>query len=163
MTAAEGAQVLKVLEKLEALEKRVKAVEQLLRRPALTALERALERRPRPADAQTSWHRDGKAIYFIANGKHYYVRRKKLASPYGWRWGCFRENEEVGHAIDVPFADRSNAAPVPAEFGPRTRGGVARFRWTVRGTSLADLTIMPSIDVGTPSCWHGHITNGEIT
>lgn len=40
-------------------------------------------------------------------------------------------------------------------------------RWKVSGTSFADLTLSPSIDLTCggkhPGRWHGFITNGEVT
>lgn len=63
-----------------------------------------------------------------------------------------------GHHILVPFAD----CGLPDEFGPLARDGKTHPRWNVSGDSLANLTLTPSVDVGTASCWHGWITNGEI-
>jgi len=55
------------------------------------------------------------------------------------------------HSILVWFADRN----VPDMAVPRPR-------WHAEGTSLKDLTLRPSIDLGAGD-WHGFITNGEIT
>lgn len=57
-----------------------------------------------------------------------------------------------GHRLVVWFADRG----VPAEREP------GPGRWTARGTGLGDLTLAPSIAVGEPVCWHGHIEEGRI-
>lgn len=65
------------------------------------------------------------------------------------------------HAIIVSFANPKNAPPAPDSAVSRSRAGIPT-RWLMNGTNLADLTLSPSIDVGTPSCWHGFITNGEI-
>jgi hypothetical protein len=65
------------------------------------------------------------------------------------------------HAIIVPFKNPQNAPPVPANHGPTSRDGSHHPRWTMSGTGLGDLTLSPSIDVGTPSCWHGHVVNGR--
>jgi hypothetical protein len=66
------------------------------------------------------------------------------------------------HGLIVPFANPRNA-PVPdGNFGIRARDGVTRPRWTMSGSSLGDLTLSPSVDVGEPSCWHGHITAGQV-
>lgn len=95
-----------------------------------------------------------------------------LCSPccYGVERGC--------HYVLVPFTNPRNAAPVPAGFQPEPK-------WTMTGTCLDDLTISPSVDctVERPEhveahraaglgpgecwpgrrCWHGFITNGEVT
>lgn len=82
------------------------------------------------------------------------------------------------HGVIVPFANPRNAPAVPAAFEPTPR-------WQVSGTCLGDLTLTPSIDctVDPPEhaearraaglepgecrpgrrCWHGFITNGEVT
>lgn len=58
------------------------------------------------------------------------------------------------HWILVWFKDRN----VPAEAEPIAR-------WTATGTGYDDLTLHPSINaqVSDPNCWHGWITNGEVT
>lgn len=67
------------------------------------------------------------------------------------------------HAILVSFTNPRGCAPAPPEAGSQSRDG-GPSRWEiVGGAGLDDLTLKPSIDVGTPSCWHGHITNGEVT
>lgn len=70
---------------------------------------------------------------------------------------CFAKNGgPVGtHGLIVTFRDRG----VPDHLGSRGTSGAAS-RWAVTGASLADLTLRPSIDVG---CWHGFVTNGEVT
>jgi Family of unknown function (DUF6527) len=65
------------------------------------------------------------------------------------------------HGVIVSFANPRGCAPAPADAGSRSRNG-GPSRWTMSGTGLADLTLTPSVDVGTPSCWHGFITNGEV-
>lgn len=35
--------------------------------------------------------------------------------------------------------------------------------WQRGGVLFENLTITPSIDCSATGCWHGHITNGEIT
>jgi hypothetical protein len=49
---------------------------------------------------------------------------------------------------------------------PRMRsahGGPSR--WTMSGTGLHDLTLSPSVDVGSKNskCWHGWIKEGNVT
>lgn len=65
------------------------------------------------------------------------------------------------HSIMIAFADRG----VLDHQGTRSTDG-RPTRWTVAGgTGLHDLTLTPSIDCtpSNPSCWHGFITNGEVT
>lgn len=70
------------------------------------------------------------------------------------------------HAIMVPFANPRNAPPCPANHGPFSKRTNTHPRWTMSGSSLADLTCSPSVDVGGGdaggSCWHGFIQNGEV-
>lgn len=65
--------------------------------------------------------------------------------------GCFVANggEYGTHRIRVWFAGRG----APPEITPLPR-------WDASGSSLADLTLSPSILV---RCWHGFIRNGEVT
>lgn len=67
------------------------------------------------------------------------------------------------HGLIVPFANPRNAPLLPPDHGPTSRDGSHHPRWAMSGTELHDLTLSPSVDVGEPSCWHGHITNGEVT
>lgn len=66
------------------------------------------------------------------------------------------------HGVIVNFANPRGVPPAPEHTGSRSRDG-RPSRWTMSGTSLEDLTLHPSVDVGTPSCWHGWIRNGEVT
>src|SRR5690348_12593250 len=61
------------------------------------------------------------------------------------------------HGLIVSFANPLGVPPAPDSAGTRGRHG-RPTRWTMSGSSLDDLTLSPSIDVGTPSCWHGFIT-----
>ncbi|SRR6266568_1129540 len=55
------------------------------------------------------------------------------------------------------FSNPQNAPPLPPEWWPKIA------RWTMTGTSLADLTLRPSILFSPPGCaWHGYITNGDL-
>ncbi len=68
------------------------------------------------------------------------------------------------HAVMVPFSNPRNAPELPADHGPHSRSDPNHHpRWTMAGTSLEDLTTTPSVAVGTPECWHGYITNGEVS
>jgi hypothetical protein len=74
--------------------------------------------------------------------------------------GCYRRNgnSDIGvHMVLVWFRDRGvpdDAVPKPA-------------RWLAKGTSLADLSLEPSINLANDDMsrdeWHGYITNGEAT
>ena len=66
------------------------------------------------------------------------------------------------HGVMVPFANPRNAPQLPENHGPTSKDGKRHPRWTMTGTGLDDLTIMPSIDVGNDSCWHGYITDGAV-
>jgi hypothetical protein len=67
------------------------------------------------------------------------------------------------HGLIVPFANPRNAPELPPDHGPTSRDGSYHPRWQMGGDGLHNLTISPSIDVGTDSCWHGHITGGAVT
>lgn len=58
-----------------------------------------------------------------------------------------------GHGILVWFAERG--VPCAAVPGPG--------RWSVLGSSLADLSLSPSIQLGHGCGWHGFITDGKVT
>jgi hypothetical protein len=66
------------------------------------------------------------------------------------------------HAVIVSFANPQGCDPAPADAGSQSRDG-GPSRWTMAGTGLSDLTLSPSIAVGTPECWHGYVQNGEVT
>ncbi len=77
---------------------------------------------------------------------------------------CRYGQTEHAHCLIIPFANPRNAPPVPADHGPTSRDGSYRPRWTMTGTGLGDLTLTPSVDVGSlPACWHGFITAGVVT
>lgn len=72
--------------------------------------------------------------------------------------------EARAHHIMVPFANPPSGIPLTPNHGPTARGNPNHHpRWTMAGTSLEDLSIAPSLDIGDPGCWHGFITNGHIT
>ena len=70
---------------------------------------------------------------------------------------CSYGKDSGAHRLIVPFTN----AP-EHNFLIRSRDGLTKPKWTATGTGLADLSCAPSIDVGTPSCWHGYITNGVV-
>src|ERR1019366_615856 len=71
---------------------------------------------------------------------------------------CAFNKVEGAHGLMVPFTN----AP-EHNFGVVARDKITRPKWTATGTGLHDLTLNPSVDVGTPSCWHGWIHGGEVT
>lgn len=65
------------------------------------------------------------------------------------------------HALAVAFAGRG----VLDHHASHDREG-RPSRWQVAGTGFDDLILLPSIDLTSPqrpNCWHGLITNGEVT
>lgn len=69
---------------------------------------------------------------------------------------CFHKNGgAIGtHGVLVWFRDRGVPDALPP--GPG--------RWAVSGTSIADLTLAPSIHLTTAACgWHGFVTAGYVT
>ena len=65
------------------------------------------------------------------------------------------------HGVIVSFGNPRRVPVPPPDAGSQSRNG-GPSRWTVSGTGLHDLTLSPSVAVGTPECWHGWITNGEV-
>jgi|SRR6478736_8270395 len=72
---------------------------------------------------------------------------------------CYRKNgnSDIGvHSVLVWFKDRG----VPDTAEPLAR-------WQLSGTSMADVTITPSINLATDEHsrdeWHGYVTNGHAT
>jgi hypothetical protein len=65
------------------------------------------------------------------------------------------------HRIHIPFANRGLADhhSTHSSDGRPTRWNV------VSGSGFNDLTLTPSIDCtpSNPNCWHGFITNGEVS
>lgn len=75
---------------------------------------------------------------------------------------CAYPDDKRAHGLVVPFANPRNAPPVHPDHGPNRPGSKGKPRWHMEGTSLDDLTISPSVAVGSPECWHGFITKGEV-
>lgn len=65
------------------------------------------------------------------------------------------------HGILLPFSNPKNAPVPPDDFNRQKDGRTPR--WHIFGTCLDNLSLSPSIAIGKPECWHGYITNGEIT
>ena len=75
------------------------------------------------------------------------------------RPGNSDDPDDPAHLIMVPFAN-------PLGGWEATGLQANPAGWQMSGTSLADLTLTPSIlHRGNPDhteCWHGYITNGEV-
>ncbi len=68
------------------------------------------------------------------------------------------------HGCLVVFSNPRNAPEVPPGFGPHSRKDTKTHpRWHMSGSSIHDLSTEPSIAIGDPECWHGYLTNGEVT
>ena len=100
---------------------------------------------------------------FYGDATEYSHRRQgaELDGAQGlWLWcPCGYPNDHSAHGLIIPFANPRNASLPPENHGPISRDGTKHPRWTMSGSGLEDLTISPSV----PSCWHGHIQNGEVT
>lgn len=80
-----------------------------------------------------------------------YRKTDELAKADGVTFLC---PKGCSHYVGVWFSGRG-ATPAE-EPGPA--------RWSVSGTSLADMTLSPSINLTGPGCgWHGFVTGGEVT
>lgn len=78
-----------------------------------------------------------------------------LWCPCGWG-----KPDGYAHGLVIPF----RGAP-EHNFGVISRDGKTRPKWMVTGTGLRDLTLHPSVDVGSAQrpCWHGWIKLGQVT
>jgi hypothetical protein len=81
-----------------------------------------------------------------------------LASAQGLEIFCPKCKD---HLVHIPFADRGllDSQGTHSADGRPTRWHI------VGGTCLDDLSLSPSIDCtpSNPNCWHGCITNGEVS
>jgi hypothetical protein len=66
------------------------------------------------------------------------------------------------HAVMVSFSNPRGCGQAPDDAGSQSRNG-GPSRWMMSGTGVADLTLSPSVDVGTPSCWHGFVQDGVVS
>ncbi len=67
------------------------------------------------------------------------------------------------HGVMIPFLNPPCGVPVPENFGPFSSDDKTHPRWVVGGSGLHNLTLTPSVNVGSPSCWHGFIKNGIVS
>lgn len=101
--------------------------------------------------------------YETREGRQWTIDVKSFAKAQGVEFlcpVCFAKNAGPAgtHLVGVTFADRG----ATDDQGSHNRKGEPS-RWQVSGTTFANLTLQPSIDL-TPGCtWHGYVTNGAIT
>jgi hypothetical protein len=111
---------------------------------------------------QSTWHARGCPSERRVVTVHYCKWVETLAEAQGIEFlcpVCFAKNRgAIGtHLCEVSFDGRG----VKPGQGSHTEKGLPS-RWTVSGTGLADLTLMPSIKLSGGCAWHGYITRGEI-
>lgn len=91
------------------------------------------------------------------------------------RWYALQEGgPRVGLTFDCPHCRSRRlgvgfhhaASDLIADAEPETHGP-GESRWVISGdqhtTSFESVSLTPSIDASKFGCWHGFITNGEIT
>lgn len=71
---------------------------------------------------------------------------------------------EGAHSVGVLFANPADGGPT----APNDEAIIANYggkRWTRSGSTFADLSLSPSIDLtrGMPGDWHGFVINGQVT
>jgi hypothetical protein len=82
-----------------------------------------------------------------------------FACPVCSQWGA----ELAGaHAVSVLFVNPVDGG-MPLDADPAARGDNGGKRWTRTGSTFADLSLSPSINVGPDRCWHGHVLGGVVT
>jgi hypothetical protein len=112
---------------------------------------------------QTTWRARGCPTHPVTGPRTHIITVKTLAEAQGVDLlcpKCFTKNAgNVGtHWITVTFAGRGALD----HQGCHGLDGKPT-RWQVSGTSIEDLTTMPSILLSGPGCgWHGFIENGAI-
>lgn len=91
------------------------------------------------------------------DGSTYLHKVQTVAEAHGVDFECPKCR---GHHVMVTFRDRG----VPDHLGTRSSDGTPT-RWAASGAGVNDLTLSPSVDCtpSNPNCWHGFITNGEVT
>ncbi|WP_109477722.1 DUF6527 family protein [Paraburkholderia sp. C35] len=84
----------------------------------------------------------------ICQGMH----RREVVSTFAEAQGIrFTSPTNPEQKVCVPFRDRG--APADENMG---------IQWGATGSSFADLTLSPSIDMSRGGGWHGFITDGEV-
>lgn len=67
---------------------------------------------------------------------------------------------------NVSMGNREQRQIIEAAFGEDDYlvcASVDSVAWTISGKDFNTMTVQPSIDASRSGCWHGFITNGEIT
>lgn len=85
--------------------------------------------------------------------------------PCGFNDPKYREEGDgKPHSVIIPFSN-PRGAPAPGD----AHGALSvanptgpRPRWTMSGAGLHDLTLSPSVAVGSPNCFHGWIQSGQV-
>lgn len=101
-------------------------------------------------DLEPEWiERDGRVVGVM------------FSCPTCSRWGA---NLQGTHSVGVLFANPPDGGPPT----PNSEDVIANYsgrRWMRSGTTFADLSIMPSIDLsrGRPGEWHGFVVAGRVT
>lgn len=105
-----------------------------------------------------AWHEAGAPTVAVTGPVTYIPEVDRLAEAQGVEFDCPKCAN--GHRIAVAFAGRG----VLDHQASRAKDG-RPTRWAVSGTGFADLSLSPSVDCtrSDPNCWHGFITNGEVT
>lgn len=105
--------------------------------------------------------RDGDPTEEVTGPRAYTILDVPFAEAQGIEFqcpACFVTNGgSIGtHWCNVTFADRG----VPDQLGSHNQEGKPT-RWVATGSSLADLSTQPSIQLAGGCGWHGYITNGN--
>ena len=90
--------------------------------------------------------------------------RPRWITPANWHgpflaYGIEFDCPTCGHRLAVHFLPWINPDRLPTE-GDFAYG---QLKWQRTGDTFETLSLQPSIDFGAAGCWHGHITNGELT
>lgn len=86
---------------------------------------------------------------------------------YGW----YLDGGRIGVTFDCPIHREGHRCYVPFANPLEGKPEVRNHLWQRTGDTFETLTLTPSVDYtkydnGTlrdPSCWHGFITNGDVT
>lgn len=92
---------------------------------------------------------------FVTDGHSRHVDSLEEANAVFLYCPCSFGKSKGAHGLLIPIANANvNVSPMP--------GGKA---WNASGTGLGDLTLTPSLNIGSASgdpCWHGHVRQGEL-
>ena len=107
-----------------------------------------------------TWRERGCPWKQITGPREYTIEVPTLPEAQGVRFECPKCTAAGGqiHSCVVTFEGRG----VAPEQGCHNKEGKPT-RWNVSGNGLHDLTTTPSVLLEGGCCWHGFITNGEVT